>query len=476
MKEIGRHTYTLLLLTITLLSLITSWYEILVIALSVLLLVMFIDKIGKGIVLRESTAFLYVFTCLIMPLLGYNFYTFENPLSRLWVKYMPVPEEVYFGFALPAIAAFCLALTWPLSFNQPADEGVKLEALIARIKQIVINKKNTGIQIMVTGIIASLAAQVLPGGLRFFTTLFFFGSFAGLLYIYFSPAFQYKKLLILFFGLFLVYNALASGMFTIVAYMGITIFSFFILGRKPSFFKKVLLIIFALGFVVVLQNAKLAFRKFTWQSNYSESKAELFAKLFIENAQRADMLFETKAFFSMYVRTNQGFNVALVMRRIPSNQPHDYGTNLSKVVASALVPRFLWPDKPEAGGRFNMRYYTGMDITGWSTNVGPLGEAYGSFGSAGILFMLFLGAFIRWVYKKVYMISNKLPLLICWLPVLFYQVTYSAETDTLQILNSLLKIAFFIWILYKLLPAWFGVSRNEKKIFRYGRSSARMPG
>jgi hypothetical protein len=152
------------------------------------------------------------------------------------------------------------------------------------------------------------------------------------------------------------------------------------------------------------------------------------------------------------------------MRRFPRIKQHDYGRNLLIAAASSFVPRFLWPDKPEAGGKFNMKYYANITLKGWSTNVGPLGEAYGSFGiTGGIIFMLFLGLFVRWAYRKLFTLSRKIPLIICWIPVLFYQITYSAETDTLQILNSFIKSAFFVYILYKFLPEWFGVLPKQSR-------------
>ncbi len=161
---------------------------------------------------------------------------------------------------------------------------------------------------------------------------------------------------------------------------------------------------------------------------------------------------------------------AVVMQRIPAQQEFDNGSRLLTTAASALVPRFLWPDKPEAGGKESMKYYTGLNINGWSTNVSPLGEAYGSFGPVGgILYMFLLGLFIRWIYKRVFVIAQKLPLLVLWIPVLFYQVTYCMETDSLQIFNSLLKGAFFLWLLYKLVPAWFGnmvKGSNARRSFR----------
>ena len=112
-----------------------------------------------------------------------------------------------------------------------------------------------------------------------------------------------------------------------------------------------------------------------------------------------------------------------------------------------------------------MQYYAGrkMNLV-TSMNVGPLGEAYGSFGPRqAVLFMVLLGLFIRLVYGIVFRISRKTPLLVLWLPVMFYQITYSAETDTLQILNSFIKTAFFIWILYRILPRWFGKSSRTER-------------
>jgi hypothetical protein len=162
---------------------------------------------------------------------------------------------------------------------------------------------------------------------------------------------------------------------------------------------------------------------------------------------------------------NQGNIVTQVMQRIPTIQPFDDGKYLFKTIMSSFVPRFLWPDKPEAGGRFNMQYYAGkkMNLV-TSMNVGPLGEAYGSFGTRqAILFMVLLGLFIRWVYGIVFRLSRKTPLLVLWLPVMFYQITYSAETDTLQILNSFIKTAFFVAILYRFMPRWFGKSERTQR-------------
>jgi hypothetical protein len=264
------------------------------------------------------------------------------------------------------------------------------------------------------------------------------------------------------FGLFILNNAISGGMFTIIAYMGITLFSFLMLNRKISMVKKVGILLVAVFSLIILQNAKLAYRKQIWINSYQGNKAALFGELLWKNIERGDNLITTDALFPVYSRTNQGFNVALVMLNIPKTKPHDQGSRLVTVAASAFVPRFLWPDKPEAGGVYNMKYYAGFQIKNWSTNVGPLGEAYGAFGvTGGIIYMFLLGMFLRWAYFRILVISTRIPVLICWLPVLFYQIIYSAETDTLQILNSLVKSAFFLCIIYKLLPQWFGIKKQE---------------
>jgi hypothetical protein len=463
-----RFILSILLFIIFILSLVTTWYTGLVISLAVILVIYILYKMGRGIILLEVMAFLYVFTCLVMPLLGYSIYTYNNPLAKLWFRYMPIGENIFFAYVLPASTAFCAILTLPTLKKNNPDEGQALNTLVKKLKDQLLRYPNKGLQIMLIGSLVSLVVNFIPESLNYFVTLFFFGSFAGLLYVHFSPSFKYKKLIIGLFLLFILASSLQTGMFTILAYMGVTIFSFFQIGTKVSMLKKVILFLMTASFFIVLQNVKATYRKNTWLTNFEGSKVELFSNLVVDNVQKGNELLSETAFFPLYSRANQGFNIALVMIRIPSRQLYDDGERLLTVLASVFVPRFLWVDKPEAGGKFNMKYYAGWTITNWSTNVGPIGEAYGSFGSVGgIIYMMLIALFIRWAYFFVFSISQKIPALVCWLPFLFYQTTSSAETDTLQILNSIVKSAFFIWLLIKLMPTWFLISNTkENKPFK----------
>jgi hypothetical protein len=441
-----------------LLSLVTDWYTQISILLFVITIFAILDKLGKGLVLREIVVLHTIFICLVMPCMGYSVYNYDNYLSRVFFRYMQVPEDVYFGFALPAVCAFSLSMCFPVTKgNEIQDEGNTFKKLLQRVRSELRFQSKAGITIVITGVVMFFFIGVVPDAVKFAVTLLFFSSFAGILYIYYSPTFPTKNIVLILFSTFVVGLAIESGVFTVVVYMGITICSFFFLGKKQALWKKFVAFVAGCFLLFITQNVKTSYRDITWRDTEVDNKTTLFGDILIDKLANVDQLVEVNGFFTVYMRTNQGFNISLVMNRIPARQDFDNGSRLMTTAASALVPRFLWPDKPEAGGKESMKYFTGLNITGWSTNVSPLGEAYGSFGPAlGIIYMFLLGLFIRWVYKKVFIIAQRIPLLVLWIPVLFYQVTYCMETDSLQIFNSLLKGAFFLWLIYKLIPGWLG--------------------
>jgi hypothetical protein len=307
-------------------------------------------------------------------------------------------------------------------------------------------------------------AKPLPESVQFAFLLFFFAAFAGFLYIFYQPGLRGRKYYLYGFGTFIVLTALSNGMFTIVAYMSLTIFSFFFLGKRTSLFKKLAFFFLGVFILLLIQSVKPTYRIITWNGNYDGNKTSLFIRLVADKIVNPDFS-SADAFFQMFTRANQGYNVSLVMNRFPEKIPFDDGSKLLLNIASSLVPRVFWPGKPEAGGKVNMHYYAGLTIVGWSTNVGPLGEAYASFGPrGGVIFMILLGLFIRTAYVMLFKLSASIPLLLFWLPVMFYQTTYAGETDTLQILNSILKSALFIWLLYRQWPGWFGSKKKRPGI------------
>ncbi|HVS95272.1 MAG TPA: hypothetical protein VHE54_02270 [Puia sp.] len=452
--------YQIILGMVFILSFFTDWYAQLTLVLFISLFVMTMDNLGKAIVLREIISLHSCFVCLVMPLAGYIFFPVTNPLARIWVRWMPIPIDQYFAYALPAVSGFIFALCLPLTGKKHSDHGEGLRHTMAWARRMVQEKAHLGAILLLIGVVTYEIRNYLPTALQFAFLLFFFAGFAGLLYVYYAKSYRYRKLVLGLFIAFMAITTVDSGMFTIVANMGMTLLSFFFLGRKTALWKKLSFAIVAIFLLVVVQMVKPAFRGKIWQNNYQGNKALLFANMFADRVSNFTVE-SADVFFPVYYRTNQGFNVSLVMRRFPAVQPFDNGAHIGLTIVSAFVPRFLWPDKPEAGGKFNMQYYTGIRIVNFSTNVGPLGEAWGSFGAGGILFMVILGLFIRLAYRQVFVVASRMPLLLFWLPLFFYQVTYSAETDTLQIMNSLVKSAFFVFLLFKIKPSLFIAAKDR---------------
>jgi hypothetical protein len=438
------------------------YYVPLIFILTITVVFSILNKLGRGIVLRELIGLHGCIFCLLMPLLGYEWYTNSNLLSRLWVTYMPVTDTVYFSFALPAMAGFITALCWPINKRNISDEGIYISVYLERAKKALVIHPHIGLVFIITGIFFLYIGPYLPESLQYPANLLYTSSYAGFLYIYFNKTLRYRKIAILLFAVFICAKAL-GGMFTEIAYMSVTIFSFFFIGKKTAMWKKTLIFFLGIFFLVILQSVKLSYRKVVWEKKgFNDSKAVLFSTIAADKLGNASSLLNADAFFPVYVRFNQGFNVALVIKQFTLYKTYDNGSQLFFNAASSFVPRFLWPDKPASGGKVNMLYYAGYKLNNWSTNVGPLGEAYGSFGvTGGIFYMFFLGLFIRWAYQYFFIVSKNLPLLLFWMPLLFFQITYSLETDTLQILNSLIKAGFFIWLLVKLLPWMFGVVKKE---------------
>lgn len=106
------------------------------------------------------------------------------------------------------------------------------------------------------------------------------------------------------------------------------------------------------------------------------------------------------------VRYNQGWIIDRVMRHTPSRQEHAGGATVWKAAIAAVFPRFMIPDKANAGGRENFITYSGLQLNQQtSMNLGYAGEMYANFGFYGGIFGCFayaagFGFLFRWMSLK----------------------------------------------------------------------------
>jgi hypothetical protein len=119
-----------------------------------------------------------------------------------------------------------------------------------------------------------------------------------------------------------------------------------------------------------------------------------------ERVQAFELRDEAPLFFNLFDpedvkkiqrRIDQSNLLAAAMVHTPARQPYAMGSTMSENVLYALVPRFLWPDKPvKAGGAEFVTRYTGIPFQNTSVGVNYLFEFYVNFGPTGAVAGLFL--------------------------------------------------------------------------------------
>lgn len=418
----------------------------------------FFINFSKTITILEVISLNICILYLVMPVVGYAFFTENNELASVWVKFMFVGEQEYFGYMIPAAASYFIGLFWKNKKQDELNSDIGIKDLLKKIKLSDNQSFTIGLALVVSGLVLYLLTttfNVISIGLvGFFGYLILF---PGFLYIYFNQTIKHRWIYVSLLFLFLMVDSISRGMFTVFIYMGATVSSLILIGKNISFTNKMLLTFVSLVFLMFIQNFKSAIRQKMW---YGGGQRDTSLNMLNEEASKSlqslSGTVDPASFFQVYVRMNQGFYVSVIQDRMPSKQGYSKGKPIAKVLLSSFVPRILWPDKPKSGGRFNMKHYANITLTGYAADVGPFGEAYGNFGPRyGCIYMLFLGLLINKFFYKIMTYAQKYPHLILWIPLFFYTITYSGENDTLAIVNWIVKSSVFVFVLYKAVPNIF---------------------
>jgi hypothetical protein len=406
----------------------------------------FIEDLGKKVVIMDYAVMMMVGCCLVMPVVFYHYYPNTFKLARLWNKYMPITSDDYFVFAFPAVIAMVIGMrvsTKKLRIN--SNPVVYMN----NMKEYLKTRPNLGLSLIVVGVLSGfldfLASKSLAQVLNFTEHL----TYVGVFYVIYSPS-KYKRFIVPGVSALMLGQSLITGMFGDMVYMAACSLPLILLGnRKITFRSKLFFAVAGIIIVLLLQSVKVEYRKKAWAVNGGGADPSLFVQLIGDRILDFENSLDPDNLFFMSVRLNQGWLVAVTMKRVPDRFPFAYGETIFNSVAASIVPRFLWPDKPEAGGRENLRRFWGYKITGYSMNIGPLGEAYANFNVlGGIVFMFFYGLFFNFMLTSILKFSEKRPSIVLWLPFLFYYAI-SIETDCLTTMGSLIKGIFFTWLVFQ---------------------------
>src|SRR5450432_1523361 len=404
----------------------------------------FIDNLGNKIVIMDLAILLGIFTCLVMPIPFYHTFTKDNYLARLWVKYMPIPSETYYSYVLPALMMMAIGLRIPFKkLKVNPNPTIYLENVKVYLK----NKPNLGLTLIAIGVGSGLLDFLSPDNLKQVFYLSEHLTYVGVFYVLYSPS-SYKKLIVPGVVVLMIAQSLITGMFGEFVYMMACSLTLILLGSKPSFNLKLTYAALGLFLIIILQSVKMDYRKRSWTQGAGADPA-YFAYLITDRVTNLDNMVSDENLFFTLTRMNQGWLVAFTMKRVPAAHPFAHGETLVTSIEAAILPRFLWEDKPNAGGKHNLLRFWGFVIYGVSENIGPLGEAYGNFDvTGGIIYMFFYGLFFNYMFSRILKYSQKRATIVLWLPFLFFY-SVQMETDLLTTMGALVKGLIFIWFVFK---------------------------
>ena len=180
---------------------------------------------------------------------------------------------------------------------------------------------------------------------------------------------------------------------------------------------------------------------------------------FLTNIQDSFLVFQDDAAseamkISFLSRVNQGFIVGHVMSHCESQNIRMNGKKTIESVSASLLPRFIWPDKPKAGGQENIKKYTPLVLSGsTSMNISYFGDFFVDFGPTTGVFALFLfGVILSYCIRLIFSLCNRSVVFLIGLPVILIGIL-QVETDLMMVLNHLIKSLTFFLLLDSFLSA-----------------------
>ena len=427
-------------------------YESMSIGLMVFSILDFLDNIGKKLVVLHIPIILAVFTWLIMPVIFYEVYTEEDHLARIFYKYMPIPAEEYFSFVFPGTLTMIAGFRFPLARLQITKDP---QGYKQKLETYFMGKAKVGFILIGIGLATGFLKFLAPASLNNLFHLMSNLSYVGVFYIFFSDNKHKNKILLGVLSLMVV-NAIASGIFGQLVFL-LTLFYILIslYLKKIPFFVKLSFLVIGVTMIFLIQNVKKAYREEAWVRG---GDASYFGQLLVEEIQNPSVMFDKKNLFFTAIRMNQGWLIGVTMDRVPRRFEYAHGETILMSVAAAFVPRIIWPGKPEAGGKYNLKRFWGYNLVGYSMNIGPIGEAYANFGvNGGIIFMFFYGLFFNALLTMLLKWSEKRPSLLCWIPFLFYYAVV-VETDILTTVGSIVTSLIFMLLTIRLFKKLFNIN------------------
>ena len=400
----------------------------------------FVSSWGNNLNFIAFFNYFSVITLIITPYIAYRFYPENDKLASLWGWFMVVPEKVYFNYTFILVGAAIMA---DYLFSSKYNRFSKLNKIIERLKN---NENNNQVAVKIFGfsVIIKIISNFIPhlDFVSYISSLFICPVF---ILIYFS-SFRYRTVFLWFILTYMLYDAISSSLFGEIFNLIIVSMTIILLNKKFTYWVKLALVHGILIGICLIQIMKPYYRTYIQSNGEKENNLMIFGKMLVTTTSNIKLVLNHDDLFGLYFRMNQGLLLSKVYDFIPRKREFVSGRELPKLVLSVLVPRVIWNDKPEAGGKYNMINYTGYSPGKYtSMNIGPHGEAYANFGMLGFFYMIVFIGLIKWSLNFVIFLSLKNPYLFVFVPVVFYS-SLGNGSDSIMIINAIFKSFVFVYL------------------------------
>ncbi|TDH23312.1 hypothetical protein EXU57_17725 [Segetibacter sp. 3557_3] len=408
-------------------------------------------QLGDCIPYRSLFGVMMCLQMLVGPSLVYNGLEDDTSIYR-----MKIPQEEYFFYVLPSIILFLLGL-----YLRGNKRGELFDA--EAITELVNRNKKMPFALIAVGFAASFAGGSVAGGLGFIFYLIQMFKFIGLFLLFFGD-YKFKiAWLSVIFGLS-VASSFAQALFHDLLTWIILAGTFICMRYKFTFPVKIGAFLVFAALAIFLQTIKTSYRQIVWEEGAAGDLGAI-TEASRKTQESTGGIFTAESISAQVVRINQGWIVASVMDNVPNNEPYANGQSLYKYFEAALLPRFLAPNKLEAGDQEIFTKYSGIRISeGTSMALSSVGDGYANFGIfGGWIFMFFYGLMFNYVIKLVGKYSRIFPALVMFAAIIFvYPIRPDCELQT--ILGHLVKASFLIFLLHRTFPNYFKLEQKAQTL------------
>lgn len=365
---------------------------------------------------------------------------------------MSQPCDEYMAYTVPMYIAFMLGI---YLFRKP------LSLSGSELTSICINSKKISNVLIGIGLFF-MFAPIHGAELSFLKTLGSYLFFIGFIVRMYMKPEKSTLYVLLALGVHFL-RSILEGMFHDLLIWGVFMLMTWMNINKIEVKRRILIFVLSFIGVFLLQTAKSSYRQVIWYKDYSGSKMELFFTIMVNNAININEV-QSETEETTIARYNQGWIISRIYDNIP--QKHDYlgGRTYVDAFNSALLPRFLAPNKKGSGAQSRADFIemTGYHLArGTSMGLSILGESYGNFGLfGGVIFMFFWGWLITKFISFIDRLSTKNYLWILFLPVICFNLI-KAEISMMTVLNWSVKSIIFAGIIIYLLR-YFRIQAQEK--------------